>query len=140
LVRERLRLEAMRAFVLLETTNPIVALRDRALGLALCAPSNGQLPLELTQPLLSLTLLDPQPVQLVAHMPELSLACFDLELERALRLPEPEKPVVPPCQRGLGGGERATGSVELVLKRRLAFVSLVSLGAARLLVLLEAAQ
>src|SRR5262249_13232940 len=59
------------------------------------------------------------------------LLCLAKCISRELEL------VVPLCQRGLGGGERATGSVELVLERRLAFVRL---GAARLLVFLEAGQ
>src|SRR5262249_53892416 len=129
--------DTMRASVLLETLNPVVALDECVLCLALSATGNRQLPLELPKALLSLALLDPQPIQFIAHVSKLSLARFHLELERALRLVEPPEPIIPLRQGGFGLGESAARNPELVLERRLAFAGL---GAARLLVPLEAAQ
>jgi hypothetical protein len=86
-VRERFRLETMRAFVLLETTNLIVTLHKcaltlckRVLGLIVSAPSKRQLSLELTQALLSLTLLGSQRVQLISHVAKLALPRFCFKL------------------------------------------------------------
>src|SRR5215467_2772332 len=116
--------------------NPIVAFHECVLGLALSATGNHQLSLELPQALLALALLDPQPVQFVAHVSKLSLARLHLELERALRLVEPTKPIILLRQPRFGLGEAAACNLELVLERRLAFAGLL---ASRLLVLLDAA-
>ncbi|TMK70223.1 MAG: hypothetical protein E6G50_09460 [Actinobacteria bacterium] len=87
LVRERFRLETMHAFVLLETTNLLVTLRKctltlrkRVLGLIVSAPSKRQLAPELTQTLLSRSLLSPQRVQLSSHVAKLARPRFRFEL------------------------------------------------------------